>query len=86
MLMLVCLSDAVLPAASIQVPVTDWLVPSRVSVWLTVGVIGPDKLSAQSQVTVTSALFQPKELAAVRRANVIVGGVLSILKLMGWFA
>src|SRR6266545_4291086 len=79
MLMPLCVSLAVLSARSWQVPVALWLAPSLLTVSLTVAALGPERLSAQLQLSVTSPLFQPLLLAAVRLTNAIVGAVLSIL-------
>src|SRR6266571_4660148 len=79
MLMFDWVSEAVLPALSSHVPTDDWPAPSPLSVWLTEAATGPDSGSAQLQFTVTSPLFQPLPLAAVRLTKVMTGAVLSML-------
>src|SRR5437763_6109024 len=77
MLMPLTVAEAVLPALSLAVPVTDCAAPSLVRI------VGPAQLataesaSAQVKLTVTSLLFQPAAFAAGDAAPVIVGGVLS---------
>src|SRR2546423_1579372 len=67
---------AVLPALSVHVAVACWAVPSAVMVFVTVGETGPDRLSVQFQVSVTSVVFHPLPfLAGLCPTNVIVGGV-----------
>src|SRR5438067_1789906 len=79
MLMPLTVAEAVLPALSLAVPVTDCAAPSLLRV------VGPAQLataesaSAQVKLTVTSLLFQPAAFAAGEAAPVIVGGVLSML-------
>src|SRR5439155_26225945 len=82
LMLLTVASSAVLPALSVQLPllVTDWFCPSVVTVppdtWF---VAMPDRLSAQSNDTVTSVLFQPAALAAGVLLPVSTGFVLSML-------
>src|SRR3954453_23231508 len=63
---------AVLPALSVAVPVTIWFSPSPVTVTGLVQRATPDSESEQVNVTITSPLFQPRSLAAIRVA-VITG-------------
>jgi hypothetical protein len=76
MLMPPTVVEAVLPAASVAVPVTDWLAPSPVSV---TGAVTdtPGRLSAAVKLTTTSVLFHPFVFAAGVREPAIVGGVVS---------
>jgi len=62
------------------VPVAGWFEPSVVTVSLSVAETMPERPSEQDQSTVTSALFQPFALAAVRLVNAILGGVVSIFR------
>src|SRR3954469_8138083 len=71
-------SLAVFPARSPQVAVADRVVPSAVSVRLTVPATAPDSASEQLQLSVTSPSFQPFAFAAVRDSKATVGAVLSI--------
>src|SRR5207237_1337256 len=77
--------EAALPALSMQVPVfvSDWPLPSLVTVPpATVSVAMPDwtaPVSAQSNETATSLLFQPLAFASGSRLPAITGDVLSML-------
>ena len=73
-----CVSEAVLPARSLHVPVTDCPAPSEVRVWLTVSVTGPETESLHVQLAVTSVLFQPLAFGAVRPVNVMVGFIMVV--------
>src|SRR5437868_3172314 len=79
MLMCCCVSDAGLPALSVQVPVVDCSLPSVVTVCETEPLTGPDAPSAQVHDRLTFVLFQPFAFAAVRLASVTVGFVASYL-------
>jgi hypothetical protein len=59
MSMPVWVSEAVLPAWSVQVPVADWFAPSVEIVAFTGEATGPEVASAQLQERVTAVLFQP---------------------------
>src|SRR6185437_3651092 len=69
---------ALLPAASVAVPVMLWLLPSP-RVTGAGQTSTPERVSAQVKVTVTLPLYQPPALAVRFRAALIVGGVLSML-------
>src|SRR4051812_2389128 len=71
-----CVSLAPFPAASVQVPVADWLAPSVATVRVTVAG-ARERASAQLHVSVTGPLFQPAAFAGVRETKAIVGGVAS---------
>src|SRR5437763_227480 len=77
-------AEAALPAASVAVPVTDWLAPSP-TVGGVVQLATPDRpaWSAQVKPTVTLALYQPLALAGRSGAAEMVGGVLSMLTVAG---
>jgi hypothetical protein len=79
-LMPVRVLEAVFPARSAQVPVTERFVPSVESVCVTGEATTPDPptLSVQVQEAVTSVLFHPAPLGAVMVLKVIVGGTLSM--------
>ncbi len=77
MLIPVTVVDALLPALSTTVPVTDWPAPSFARVTGPVHDATPDALSAQLKETVTSALFQPLAFAAGAREPTIVGAMVS---------
>src|SRR3954470_17863980 len=77
MLMWASVAEAVLPAASVQVPLSAWSAPSVAAVAVTVPDTTPDFASVHAHTTVTSPRFQPFGLAAVRDCNVIEGGVRS---------
>src|SRR5690349_12556567 len=83
MLMPLCVFEAVLPARSAQVPVTDNPAPSVERVWLTVLFTGPETESEHAQLAVTFVLFQPFALGAVRPLKVMPGFVLSSLIVKG---
>ncbi|OLE36849.1 MAG: hypothetical protein AUG48_06085 [Actinobacteria bacterium 13_1_20CM_3_68_9] len=72
-------SWALLPALSTAVPVTTWLAPSVVTTWSAVQLAIPESASWQSNLTVTSLLFQPFRFATGARTCEMVGGVLSML-------
>ena len=77
-------ADAEFPAMSVHVPVTDWLAPSVESV---VGAGGlpaarPESASAHWKLTVTALLFQPFALGDGAAVPLMVGGVLSSLKVV----
>src|SRR5437870_1418453 len=82
MLIAFTVADALLPATSETLPVTDWLAPSVLTVVLPgqPGAARPDAsvtgLSTQSKCAVTELLFQPKPLAAGVRDPVMVGAAL----------
>src|SRR5690242_18125817 len=73
-LMAVMLALALLPAASVAVPLDVWFAPSP-SVLAAGQLSIPESASPQVKLTVTSVLFQPLALAAGARLAVIVGGV-----------
>ena len=73
---------AVLPAASVAVPLALWPAPSP-SVWAAAQFATPERLSAQMNITVTFPLFQPLPFAAGVRLAMIVGAVLSMLTVAG---
>src|SRR5207302_201331 len=77
-LMPVTVSEALLPAASVAVPVADWSVPSPRTFGAET-VATPDSESSAVKCTVTSSLYQPAALTARSGAAVIVGLVLSML-------
>ena len=81
MLMPLAPPDAVLPARSETVALTDWLAPSVLSVTLAgqAPEARPEPPSAHVKCTATAPLYQPLALAAVVGAPVIVGAVLSML-------
>ena len=97
MLMFVTLAVvALLPAASLQEPLTDWLEPSLVTVTSKGLVVdepvaapaaeieaGPDVLSVQVNSTLTLVLFQPFVLAAVSLVAVKTGATVSIFTTTG---
>jgi hypothetical protein len=66
--------EAVFPATSVQVPVTDWFAPSVVTDWVTGDVVPDPPVSVQVQLTVTFVLFQPAPLAAGARVPVLITG------------
>ena len=81
MLIPLCVSVAVLPAWSSQVPVADWFKPSVEIVSSTVDVTTPEPLSLHDHVTVTSLLFQPFPFAAgLLLKNVMRGSVVSTIE------
>src|SRR5437764_244763 len=79
MLMPLTVAEAVLPALSLAVPVTDCAAPSLLSVVGPAQLATPDSASLHMNESVTSVLFQPAALGAGDAAPVIVGGVLSML-------
>ncbi len=79
MLMPPTVVDAVLPALSVQLPVTDWAAPSPVRVDGAVVEPTPDRVSEQVKLTVTGPLFQPLTLGTGLADPVTLGRVLSIL-------
>ena len=97
MLMFVTLAVvALLPAASLQEPLTDWLEPSLVTVTSKGLVVdepvaapaaeieaAPDVLSVQVNSTFTLVLFQPFTLAAVSLVALKTGATVSILTTTG---
>ena len=97
MLMFVTLAVvALLPAASLQEPLTDWLEPSLVTVTSKGLVVdepvaapaaeieaAPDVLSVQVNSTFTLVLFQPFTLAAVSLVALKTGATVSILMATG---
>src|SRR5215211_4467944 len=68
----------VLPARSVHERSTDWSMPSLLSVSAGGDDATPERPSSQSHVTVTSVLFQPASLPAVRD-DVRFGTVMSML-------
>jgi len=71
-------SLALLPAASVTVPLADWSAPSPRT--FGAGQLAvPDSASAQVNVTVTSCLYQPASFLASDAVAEMVGGVLSML-------
>ncbi len=69
---------ALLPAASVAVPLALWFAPSP-SVCDAGQTSTPESVSPQVKLTVTSALYQPLPLATRSGAALIVGAVLSML-------
>ena len=66
------------PPRSVQVPWTDWFLPSpRVVGPETVST--PERLSVHEKLTVTGPLFQPCALGGIDRELDMVGGVRSML-------
>lgn len=78
MLMSLTVALAVLPARSVALPVTDWPVPSVLTVASPVQVAMPETESEQEKLTETSVLFQPFALGAGVREPLMYGAVLSI--------
>jgi hypothetical protein len=79
MLMLLTVALALLPAASVAVPVTDWFAPLALRVLFGPQATIPEVASAQVKLTVTSVLFQLSAFVAGERLPLIVGGVASRL-------
>src|SRR3712207_5514855 len=77
---------ALLPAASIAVPLALSPAPSLASVASAGQVVMPDRASAQVKWMVTLPLYQPFALGGVVAAPSIVGAVLSILTIATWLA
>src|SRR5947209_2149865 len=76
---------AVLPAASVAVPVALWLAPSVLRMVGLEQPWTPERASPQVKPTVTSLLYQPLALGARSVAPLMVGGVLSMLT-VAWSA
>src|SRR5262245_58519486 len=68
---------ALLPAASVAVPLTLWFLPS-LSVWGAVQPLIPERSSEHVKLTVTFALYQWLLLAARSGSPLMVGAILSI--------
>ncbi len=78
-LMLFTVSEALLPALSVTVPVVDCPAPSTDKVTSGETVSTPERVSVAVKCTVTSLLFQPLLLGEGLHEALIVGGVLSRL-------
>src|SRR6478735_5292115 len=80
MLILSTVTEPLFPATSWLSPWTDWLPPSLAMVWSgpqpTIPLM-PESVSVQRNVTLTSVLFQPNELAAGVRSPLMVGAIVS---------
>ncbi len=71
--------EALLPALSVQVPVTDCPAPSVLSVVELGEELTPESASVHVKLTVTGPLFQTKALGSGLAEPEMTGGVLSIL-------
>ncbi|HEY5424193.1 MAG TPA: hypothetical protein VIK05_12005 [Ilumatobacteraceae bacterium] len=78
-LMALTVVDAVLPAGSTAVPVTDWFAP-----WVETVAFGPHEVTAfrseHVKLTATEVLFQPFAFATGTRVALMSGAVLSSVK------
>ncbi len=79
MLMLPTVAEAVFPAMSVQVPITDCPAPSADTVEELEYDATPDRPSVHAKLTVTATLFQPLAFAEGDLEPVMVGSVLSML-------
>ena len=71
--------EAVLPATSAAVKVTDRLAPSSLTVWFATAPLIPERASEALAATSTSALYQPAAFGLVTAAGDRAGAVLSML-------